>query len=136
MVAPGKKATMSPDDILSAILAIAKKRAGKNRFAFRAHDSKLQQIFSKLKDEFDSPLIKRFVFSDSGPVPYSPILNESVSKLQLSGLIGRENPDYEVIFLREAGETYFNEFICKQLSDEMTQLEKIADAFLTHVEIV
>src|ERR1700686_4667204 len=92
------------DHILSAILTLAKKRSGRTRFAFRGHDFQLQEIFGELSRDGKFPILSGFVFSDSGPEPYSPVLNESVSKLQLSGLIGRENPDYEVLFLRAAAE--------------------------------
>ncbi|MBI1955144.1 MAG: hypothetical protein HYS38_02010 [Acidobacteria bacterium] len=127
-----------PDDVLSAILTIAKQELGKKteeRFSFRGHDSKLQEIFYKLSEEIDSPLVKEFVFSDTGPTPYSPILNESVSRLQLSGLLGRENPDYDVLVLRPAADTYFREVLERRFTnEEKEQLKKIAKRFLLLIE--
>ncbi len=98
------QSTILPDHILSAVLALAQdqfhEKTGKDRLAFRSHDYQLQEIFSDLRKTNKYPLLDAFVFSDSGPEPYSPALNESVSRLQLSGLIGRENPDYEVVFVQ------------------------------------
>ena len=126
-----------PDHVLSAVLAIAKRQRGEGRLAFRSHDYHLQEIFSELTKSGKYPMLSGFVFSDSGPEPYSPILSESVSRLQLSGLIGRENPDYEVVFLRPAAETFFDKILRPKLSQQdEVQLGEIAQAFLERVTVV
>ncbi|MGH9404817.1 MAG: hypothetical protein ACRD3D_03145, partial [Terriglobia bacterium] len=115
------KFDLRPDDILGAILAIAEEqneKEGSKRFAFRGHDSDLQELFSELVQEFNEPLMRRFVFSDKGPMPYSPILSDAVSKLQLCGFVGRENPDYEILFVRPAAVNYFESVIKKRLSKD------------------
>jgi hypothetical protein len=120
-----------PDDILTALLALAKQKSGKERLAFRGHDSELQKSFRNLSDRCGNRLLEPFVFSDSGPEPYSPVLNESLSRLQLSGLVGRENPDYEVVFLRPSAETYFTQYLCHRFSnEELEMLNQTADCFL------
>jgi hypothetical protein len=125
------------DHILSAVLTIAKRKSQSARFAFRGHDFQLQEIFSDLVRSGKYPVLGVFVFSDTGPEPYSPVLNESVSKLQLSGLIGRENPDYEVLFLRPAAEKFFDEVLTPRLSTEYrAQLEEVASRFLQCVDVV
>lgn len=108
-----------PDDILAAILTLAKEASGQERLAFRGHDSELQRVFRKLVREYHHPLMEQFVFSKGGPEPYSPILNESISRLQLSGLVGRENPDYEMLFLRPSAERYFHD----ELEQRFTRAE-------------
>jgi len=128
-----------PDHILGAVLALAEKeharQAGSERLAFRSHDFHLQDIFSDLRKQY--PILKAFVFSESGPQPYSPILKESVSRLQLSGLIGRENPDYEVVFVRPAANLFYDEVVKESLdSSEIKQLDQIAVAFLSRVTTV
>src|SRR5260370_25517798 len=126
-----------PDHVLSGILTLAKRRKGVERLAFRGHDATLQQVFDELRSERHFPLLEAFVFSDTGPVPYSPILNESVSKLQLSRLIGRENPDYEVLFLRPAAEDFYDKFLSQQLSPgHMTELVQITHPFLAKISLV
>jgi len=115
---PAAKLAVLPDHVLSAILTLAKRESGRSRFAFRGHDFQLQEIFSELVRTKKFPILGRFVFSDTGPEPYSPVLNESVSKLQLAGLIGRENPDYAVLFLRPSSEKFFDEDLAQQLSPD------------------
>lgn len=131
-----------PDHVLSAVLTLAKralvaKDASQKRLAFRSHDFQLQEIFNDLRKTGEYPILNAFVFSDSGPEPYSPALNESVSRLQLSGLIGRENPDYEVVFLRPAADRFFDEVLKPRLGpSDIQQLTKIASQFIDRVEIV
>jgi hypothetical protein len=81
------------------------------------------------------PILDSFVFSDSGPEPYSPALSESVSRLQLSGLIGRENPDYEVVFLRDAADKFFDDVLKNEFGDQLGQLAEIASRFLEKIKI-
>jgi hypothetical protein len=126
-----------PDDALSAIFALARHHLDPNkRFAFRAHDSQLQEIFRELADQYDL-LPKIFVFSSSGPRPYSPALNDSIAKLQLTGLVGRENPDYQVIFLRPAAEGYFQNVLAPKLGSELIErLDRVASDLITKLHFV
>lgn len=131
-----KQEKLLPDDILTALLALAKQKSGKERLAFRGHDSDLQKSFRNLSSTCGNRLLEPFVFSNSGPEPYSPVLNECFSRLQLSGLVGRENPDYEVVFLRPSAETYFTEYLSHRFSkDEMEMLGQTADCFLKLVHL-
>jgi hypothetical protein len=124
--------------ILGAILALAKREqtaaTGDSYFAFRGYDFQLQQIFSRLTKKHS--ILGAFVFSESGPDPYSPILNESVSKLQLAGLIGRENPDYEIILLRPVAEKFYNELEQRLSPEDLRQLKDVAHEFLSSIEVV
>lgn len=125
-----------PDHILAAVLAIAKRELNRDRFAFRGHDFQLQEIFSELQKSKKYPILDAFVFSDSGPEPYSPVLSESVSRLQLSGLIGRENPDYEIVFLQDSADQFFNHVLRNEFShDQLRQLDEIAAHFLKRVKV-
>lgn len=120
------------DDVLTAILALAEQDSG-GRLEFRAHDSYLQEVFRDLVNRFDY-LRQHFVFSDSGPRLYSPTLNESFARLQLAGLIGRQNPDYEVMFLRPATKEYYSRMLEPGLDEEAKRaLEDIAKAFVEKV---
>lgn len=126
-----------PDDALSAIFALARQRVDRTkRFAFRAHDSQLQDVFLELSKQYDF-LLKIFVFSTSGPRPYSPDLNDSIAKLQLAGLLGRENPDYQVIFLRPAAEGYFQKVLAPRLGpDLMKGFEQVASTLVQKLDLV
>jgi len=124
------------DDVLTGVFALAKAASRKERLAFRGHDSALQEIFLGIQQRLHPALLKDFVFSDSGPKPYCPILSESISRLQLSGLVGRENPDYEVVFLRPSAESYFDEVLKKRFSrEDLAQLEQIATEFLRSIQL-
>ncbi|MBZ5613025.1 MAG: hypothetical protein LAO23_03370 [Acidobacteriia bacterium] len=128
---PVAQTAVLPDHILAAVLTLAKRERNEQRFAFRSHDFQLQEIFSQLQKTGNYPILEAFVFSDSGPEPYSPALNESVSRLQLSGLIGRENPDYEVVFLRDAADKFYDEVLSFEFgAPEIQQLTNIASQFL------
>jgi len=139
---PATRSAVLPDHILSAVLALAEqqlreKDQSQKRLAFRSHDFQLQELFNSLRQTGKYPMLNAFVFSDSGPEPYSPALNESVSRLQLSGLIGRENPDYEVVFLRPAAERFFNEVLASEFDEsQRKELTEIASQFLEQAKIV
>jgi len=126
-----------PDDILTAILELARREKGADRLAFRGHDDELQSVFAELSKDPKRSLLRLFVFSDSGPRPYSPTLNDSVSKLQLAGFLGRQNPDYEVVFTTTAARDYYETVLSNIFSDdEKNQLSEIAKVFLSHIRSV
>jgi hypothetical protein len=134
--------TILPDHVLSAVLVLAEQQfngrsSGHKRLAFRSHDYQLQEIFNSLRETNRYQVLDAFVFSDSGPEPYSPVLNESVSRLQLSGLIGRENPDYEVVFVQPAADRFFREVLSNEFApSELQQLSEVASKFLEKVVTV
>lgn len=138
---PAAQPAILPDHILAAVLTLAKKvlqqkDPQQKRLAFRSHDFQLQEIFNELQGTGKYPILDAFVFSDSGPEPYSPALNESVSRLQLSGLIGRENPDYEVVFLRPAADRFFDEVLKAEFGADLQQLTDVASEFLKRIKTV
>ena len=134
---PEQSTQLLPDDILNAILVLAKKESGKERFAFRGHGYTLQDIFFKLAKERRGGLLDVFVYSESGPEPFCPVLNESLSRLQLSGLVGRENPDYEVLFLQPSSEVYYDKELSSRFeTDQIDELKTIAELFLKKVTTV
>jgi hypothetical protein len=119
-----------PDDILSAILELARREAGQERFAFRGHDEDLQRVFFQLSRNPKYGLLREFVFSNSGARRYSPALSDSVSKLQLAGLLGRQNPDYEILFTTVPARHFYDEVLSRKFSDEeRNQLQEIAKEF-------
>lgn len=128
-----------PDHILSAVLTLAqrellRKDQSKTRLAFRSHDFLLQEIFFELQKTKKFEILNAFVFSDSAPDPYSPALNESVSRLQLAGLIGRENPDYEVVFLRPAADQFYDKVLTSEFTEkDIRELTEVASQFLQRI---
>jgi hypothetical protein len=133
---PVTQTDILPDHILAAVLTLAKRESKSDRLAFRSHDFQLQEIFDRLQKTKKYPILEAFVFSDSGPEPYSPTLSESVSRLQLSGLIGRENPDYEVVFLRPAADRFFDQVLKSEFnSDQLRHLAEVASEFLKQISL-
>jgi hypothetical protein len=129
------KANLLPDDILTAILELARQEVSEDRLVFRGHDEDLQRIFYDLSKDPSHSLLHYFVFSNAGPREYSPALSDSVSKLQLAGLLGRQNPDYEVLFTTPSSARFYDEVLSPRLtSDEVGQLREIAKKFVSMVE--
>lgn len=123
-----------PDDILTAILELARQQRGNASLEFAGHDEDLQDVFFELCKNKKHSLLGSFVFSDAGPRPYSPALSDSVSKLQLAGLVGRKNPDYEVVFTTPAARGYYEAVLSKRFSgEEKNQLNEIANEFLARI---
>jgi hypothetical protein len=139
---PATQPNILPDHILAAVLALAKqelvkKDPNRKRLDFRSHDFQLQEIFSDIQKAKKRPILAPFVFSDSGPEPYSPALDESVARLQLSGLIGRENPDYEIVFLQPSADRFFDDVLKTEFDEsQLKQLTEIASEFLARVKVV
>jgi hypothetical protein len=51
-------------------------------------------------------------------------------------LIGRENPDYEVLFLRPAAEKFYEEALAGRLSDtDVAQLRGVATELLAKIQL-
>jgi hypothetical protein len=136
---PTTQSPVLPDHILGAVLFLAQKQllekdSTRKRLEFRVYDFKLQDIFKTLQKTH--PILNAFVFTDHGPEPYSPALEESVSRLQLSGLIGRENPDYEVVFVQQTAGRFYEQVLHKELADNLADLTNVASQFLEMIEVV
>lgn len=136
---PAPQSPVLPDHILGAVLFLAQQKLlekdpNRKRLEFRTYDFKLQDVFNTLQKT--NPILNAFVFSDHGPDPYSPALEESVSRLQLSGLIGRENPDYEVVFVQEAAERFYDQVLRHEFADKLGELKDVASQFLKMIDVV
>ena len=136
MATPAQSRTL-PDDVLTAILELARQESRKEQLSFRGHDDDLQSIFFELARDPKHDLLQEFVFSDSGPRPYSPTLSDSVSKLQLAGLVGRRNPDYEIVFTTPAARKFYDSVLSNRFSPtQIEQLRDIAKKFLSKTNLV
>lgn len=134
-MATSARSYLLPDDILTAILELAGQEKGGDQFRFKGHDEELQKVFYELSGDASRTLLGSFVFSKSGPRPYSPALSDSVSKLQLAGLLVRQNPDYEIVFTTPAAKGYYESVLSKRFSEEdKHQLKEIAKEFLSRIE--
>ncbi len=112
-MATSARSHVLPDDILTAILELARRESGKERLVFRGHDEDLQRIFFRLSRN-----------------PEYSLLGEFVSKLQLAGLLGRQNPDYEVLYTTPSASRFYEEVLTTKFSrEQVDQLSSIAKEF-------
>ena len=75
-------------DILIAILVNLKRLCDKKQLFLRAGYNELQEIFYKLLQLDNFKYLETcFVFSDSGPIPYCPILQKAVEHLQFANML-------------------------------------------------
>lgn len=77
-------------DILIAIFVNIKNLCEKKQLFIKIRTDELQLIINALLLTYPGELDylkKLFVFSNSGPIPYSPQLQEAVERLQLAGMI-------------------------------------------------
>lgn len=125
-----------PGDRLCTVLVLAKRRLNSKDFSLKAHDYDLQRIFYRIDRQTRGKT--GFVFSNSGPVPYSPDLEEDITWLQFSGLTGR--PDLqspEILVLKPQGEAYFNEVLTKRMGKRgIERLERIAGLFAERISVL
>jgi|SRR3989344_385651 len=78
---------MLASDILIAILVNIKKLSGQEQLFMRVNYHSLHTIFWSVRTGFETFFEKYFIFSDSGPFPFSPPLQEAIEQLQLAGMI-------------------------------------------------
>lgn len=110
------------EDLLGAILLEAQRLTEESKgLRFVGHDHVLQGVFYSLLERH-SWLDPYLLYSKSGFAPYSQALNEAIADLQLGGMLGRENPEYEVAFLKPAADRYYEERlkhrVCEVISHE------------------
>lgn len=137
---PPDERRVFPEDVLAALLdyaARAREEPGgpeaEEARHFKTYDFDLQEIFAELTSQYDV-LNRYFLFTTSGPEPFSPALNNALSELQLGGVIARQNPEYQVLVLKRTGHEYVEEelqgVLEEEFSDEdMAQLRQAAHDF-------
>ena len=125
-----------PGDRLCAILVFAQRKLGRKSVAFKARDYDLQRIFYRIDRQTRRG--SGFVFSNSGPEPYSPQLEEDLTYLQFSGLTSRpdlQNP--EILVLKPYTEDYFDKVLTRRLGEsKLKKLEKIAGLFVNRISLL
>lgn len=124
------------EDILIAFFGVAKKITQRNEFAVEKADYEFQDLIHKLKANYPQ-LLEPFVFSNKGPLPYSPILDDSLENLRASGLLQRRSMhEPRNLMLTRSGERYFSERLEQALHLEYAGIEDLARDFLREAEVV
>ena len=99
-------------DILIAILVNLKKSCNTRQLFLKAGSYDFQKIFWEIlqNPQFEYLRKMTFVYSDSGPEPFCPILQESIEHLQLSGMLNW--PDLnepEIMRINPSAEEYYTQ---------------------------
>lgn len=115
-------------DILCSILVAASQKSGTRTFTVRHID--FQRIFKNSVN----PLMKEVVFSDSGPEPFSPVLDDSLNHLILSGLTCYPDIQHpEQMLIKPSAFEYARELDRSFSPTEKEQVDRLADDFLSSV---
>lgn len=118
-------------DVLNAVFVLAERKKGCpkcGRLEFRAPEYELQKIFRHLGNKFEASPLSVFVYSNSGPEPYSPILGEALTHLIASGFVVNFSGITQI--RPAAGKDFEAEGKSKFDNKELLELEIIAEAFL------
>lgn len=100
-----------------------------NLEAFTGDTAKIHKTFHAMRTDF--PLLQRtMVFSDREVFPFSRELEEALLKLELSRIIGMENPDYDRYIVKSAGREFVEKYIVPLFSEEeLRQIQEMASVF-------
>lgn len=117
-------------DFLCLMLVLAGQKSRTRTFSVRHID--FQRIFKNSTNL----LMKEVIFSDSGPEPFSPILDYSLSHLIFAGLTGCPDIQYpEQMFIKPAAFEYAQVLRAKLSQTETREVEKLAEEFLSVVTV-
>ena len=113
---------LHPDMVIAGILSRVK------RYRFTGDAKRIHETFHELKKSFPE-LLGMFGFA-SGPAHiFSRALERSLARLQLSRIIGMENPDFETYLIKNAAKSYLSEVFMRFGPTEQEVLEKMARIF-------
>lgn len=129
------KITVLASDILAAIFVNLKRHCEKRQLFMKVDYNKFQRIFYELMlrdPESRQCLRNYFVFSDSGPAPFSPLLQKAIAELQLGGIIcwpNTQEPD--VMRLNPSAEDWYDKVLVantkrKLALQDVITIQKIA----------
>lgn len=130
---------LSPSDVLCVILVEmdrwASVKNGGRKCVFRAHDYVFQRKFAKLQKEYD--ILNCFVFSDSGPEPYSTGLENAFTVLSVSGFLHRyDSGNPEPFAVSEATWEYYVHELLPLDRETGRQSKEIAERLLKKIPAI
>ncbi len=128
-----EETTLASDDVLCSVMVLAKRQSGKDPFFVEANGPRLQEIFYEMSGSGHT-VLEGFVFSPNGPVPYSPVLEESLNRLQFSGFVSRRDPkNPDNLYVNPPAEKYTDRFMALETSpDQREEFIRVADQFLEY----
>jgi hypothetical protein len=111
-----------PSDILAGILCFLKGSR------FSGDPEKTHSTIARLQRHYS--ILDAFTFTRGDVYPFSRLLEDSLSILQRSRVIGMENPDYDAYCVKQESKQFIEEKVLGCFSDEdRQQLREIAEIF-------
>jgi hypothetical protein len=99
---------LAPSEVVAALVYLV------DRPYLLADAQKMHRAIMMARDV--CPLLKRFGFSSTGPVPISRSFDEALGILKLSRIVKMENTDYLRYYVDEAAKRYVSSEILPRLS--------------------
>jgi len=114
------------DDVVAAIIALVPQDRGDK---FDANTKQLHETFRDLRDRY-TILAGQLNFSEEDVFPFSRQLEEALATLELSRIIGMENPDYTSYLIKDEGRQFVKDRLLPLFApEEKQQLEEMAGEF-------
>lgn len=130
---PKQVVTMAyASNVLVAILVNLKRQCTKKRMVMKVNYNKFHEIFCVLNRyssviDLGQFLNRYFVFSDFGPVPFSPRLQEAIEALQVAGMISLpdlQHPD--VMELNLSAENWYEKELLANTENRLAHQDVMA----------
>lgn len=111
-----------PSDILAGILCFLKGSR------FSGDPEKIHSTIARLQRHYS--ILDAFTFTRGDVYPFSRLLEDSLSILQRSRVIGMENPDYDTYCVKEESKQFIGENVLGNFfAEQREQLQEIAEIF-------
>lgn len=116
-----------PDDVVAGMLYFYCAELDLNNFTGKK--GKIHEAFFSMK-QGHGDLLRRFNFTTDEKYPFSRMLEGVLSRLQLSRIIGMENPYFEKYEVKEKARVYLESIATKRFNEqERKELKEMAKAF-------
>jgi len=112
--------TIFPLDVIAGILYYFGKDV-----EFSTNHERIQRAFYKHKED---PILGAFKFKKGGPYPYSELLENTFTRITISGLLSCYNPDYKIFKINEGQIDRINNNSLNKFKPELRErLKKISE---------
>ncbi len=117
---------IAADDILLSLFVLGQPKGGR----FRAMSRDVHGAVRQLKESYPD-LFCEFVFTETTTAfPYSERLAEAMQDLEWSRLVGMENPDFRVYYVKPSAQGVFDTLVRPRITQDQTeQLTTAAQRF-------
>ena len=120
------------DDIVAAVIALVPESRGDK---FDASTRQIHDAFRDMREHY--PILKdQLSFSQEDVFPFSRQLEEAFATLELSRIIGMENPDYTRYLIKPGGRSFVKDRLLPLFAEEeQQQLRDMAEVFAQRCKV-